>query len=776
MTSASLAVTCKNGHAETVEPIKVTLAVVVFKDVAACGAAHLVLSAQAQDASGAISSYVGEADSVLSPGEVAVQFVGSLSAGPLSNPNASTVISELVVTPVGFRVTSVPAFDAATQSYTMVVSRDAKAVKVIVNTASPSATVSIAGQPGNAQLVALDGQNGTDITLLVTDTGLAPASTTLHVTAAVLPDDAGLSGLTLVGSTSMLILSPKLSDDVFEYTAVGPAGNTGASIIAIAHDARASLTVNGAVNTADLLPLVIGTNDFTLRVLAQDGITYNDYVLHVPELKANVSDASLVLIAPDVGTLSPAFDPQVTEYTLLVSSRRRQVLFTVVPGQAAAQIEGTGNPAVLHSFTPATDSVGFHIISPDTSANTQYNVTVTRGLLDNLDFTNVGWDSFQATTLRYQLNNSQNQTLVTATATAPSVTLALTGGQIAGHREHDGEVLAPGASALVHYAVGLNHIIIEASLGDEYDMYFLDSLSKNVTPSFGVAEISPNQVGYQAINNTSLETPANEQHISATAGVHAMAVAPDGKTIFYANDAGVEGYTIGGAETGLAALADAGPLAIEPTGRYLYVGTSNRIVRVDLADNSTQSLLDPAPTALAVDPSGRFLHAGHGGATNEVTTYEIIASGALRRLGASSFSGAIATLIFAADIADGKTLYVSDGASLYSVDVDDGILTTQHSVGSAGLAHIAVTQVSQFIYAQSPTSFDIYGPTVATEVSGTVGAFQGVTVDPTTGVYMVAIGNQLFACSAGQDVSAITSCPKGTALTGVTDVKFFTTY
>ena len=204
----------------------------------------------------------------------------------------------------------------------------------------------------------------------------------------------------LLAAGGNFVLQPALAPEVFSYKALGPAGTASVSVQAAASDSKASLTIDNAIDSNGALAL--GVTVLSLRVVAQDGITYNDYAVDVVQGPVDAADASLLALSTDVGILVPPFNPAISDYTLLLSTRRRQVEITAITAQNAARIGGFSNPVTLSNFTPVSDMVMMTVTPADgKSALGHYNISITRGLLHNLVFTNLSWDGFSATQFRY---------------------------------------------------------------------------------------------------------------------------------------------------------------------------------------------------------------------------------------------------------------------------------------------------------------------------------------------------------------------------------------
>jgi 6-phosphogluconolactonase (cycloisomerase 2 family) len=155
-----------------------------------------------------------------------------------------------------------------------------------------------------------------------------------------------------------------------------------------------------------------------------------------------------------------------------------------------------------------------------------------------------------------------------------------------------------------------------------------------------------------SINLTSGAVSQTGNAVATGVQPQAMAMTPDGKTIFIANsgDSSISGYSVNSDGTlgAPATLASSGQLpvalAIDPTGKFLFAAdqqsgdvsaytiSSTSLTAVGAV--STQTALSPAsasPSALAVSPTGSFLYVANS-ATNQVLGFSYDSNGVLTPL------------------------------------------------------------------------------------------------------------------------------------------------
>ena len=186
-----------------------------------------------------------------------------------------------------------------------------------------------------------------------------------------LNSDASLLSLTPASGT----LTPAFDPDVYEYSLTVPFEVTTMTFTAEVPE--------GATYRVNRKNLGAGGSDtlFRITVTAEDGETKNEYHVTVhrsekeeeekPELN---SDASLLSLTPASGTLTPAFDPDVYEYSLTVPFEVTTMTFTAeVPEGATYRVNrknlGAGGSDTLFRIT---------VTAEDGETKNEYHVTVHR--------------------------------------------------------------------------------------------------------------------------------------------------------------------------------------------------------------------------------------------------------------------------------------------------------------------------------------------------------------------------------------------------------------
>ena len=162
---------------------------------------------------------------------------------------------------------------------------------------------------------------------------------------------------------------------ITEYNVTVPNSVSSVKVYAYAQDSKAK--VSGTGNKS----LSVGRNTCKVVVTAEDGTTktYTMYITRqeasavvtpeVPETPKS-SDATLSALSIEEGTITPIFDPQITEYTLNVSEEISEVHITATP-TSTATVEITGETELQIGENIATITV----TAEDGTVNT-YNIKI----------------------------------------------------------------------------------------------------------------------------------------------------------------------------------------------------------------------------------------------------------------------------------------------------------------------------------------------------------------------------------------------------------------
>jgi gliding motility-associated-like protein len=159
---------------------------------------------------------------------------------------------------------------------------------------------------------------------------------------------------TLVNLTvSQGTLTPVFASGTLNYTDTVANTVTSVSVTPTVTDTTATVTVNGVPVTSGTasgaIPLTVGPNTITVVVTAQDGITTDTYTVTV--IRAPSSDANLINLTVNEGTLAPIFNSGTTAYTDSVSNLITSITVTPTVGNNYATV--TVNGMLVASGTPS---------------------------------------------------------------------------------------------------------------------------------------------------------------------------------------------------------------------------------------------------------------------------------------------------------------------------------------------------------------------------------------------------------------------------------------
>jgi hypothetical protein len=153
---------------------------------------------------------------------------------------------------------------------------------------------------------------------------------------------ADLSNLTVSAGT----LTPAFSPDTMFYTVIVDSLQTSITITPTALNTGSTITVNGTPVTSGTpsppIALSTGSNIVSIVVTASDTVTTKSYVVHVVKAYA---DADLINLVISQGALTPAFNPDITLYSVgLLADTVVSVTVTPTAFDSGATITVNGTP------------------------------------------------------------------------------------------------------------------------------------------------------------------------------------------------------------------------------------------------------------------------------------------------------------------------------------------------------------------------------------------------------------------------------------------------
>ena len=159
-------------------------------------------------------------------------------------------------------------------------------------------------------------------------------------------------------------LTPAFIPNITEYTV-----SVANSIFAIAINATA-MNPNATITGAGEKLLTVGENVFIITVTSEDGAETKDYTVTVTR-SANVNLATLTV---STGTLSPAFNANVTTYTVTVPNEITDLTINATAQDANATVTGTGEKTLNVGSNVFTITV----TAEDGAETKNYTIAVTR--------------------------------------------------------------------------------------------------------------------------------------------------------------------------------------------------------------------------------------------------------------------------------------------------------------------------------------------------------------------------------------------------------------
>ena len=212
----------------------------------------------------------------------------------------------------------------------------------------------------------------------------------------VISNNADLSGLALSAGT----LTPAFVSSTTSYAASVANAVASVTITGAKSDANATVAYQGCAGATLASPsicaLMDGTNQITVTVTAQDGVTKKAYVLILTRraskaegqapfqvVEDGAGAADLVDLTLSEGTLSPPFDTLTFNYAASVANEVSSVTITGVPSDQAATITTISStygecPDNTCELVVGTNQITVRVMSGDGLTYSNYVVTMTR--------------------------------------------------------------------------------------------------------------------------------------------------------------------------------------------------------------------------------------------------------------------------------------------------------------------------------------------------------------------------------------------------------------
>ncbi|MDR6878821.1 cadherin-like beta sandwich domain-containing protein [Bacillus sp. 3255] len=195
--------------------------------------------------------------------------------------------------------------------------------------------------------------------------------------------DASLRGLSIDGGGS---LSPVFSPTVTAYTYTAAPETSSITVTATVYDPQSSLKINGVQAASGVpspaLSLAPGDTVISITVTAGDGTTVRDYTITVTRPFA--ADPSLSSLSLQAGTLSPAFRPDMTDYSAEVDLQTSAIKVNAAPLDTDAVVRVNGEVVAGGHDSPAIplvvgmNEITVEVTARDGMTTRTYHLHITR--------------------------------------------------------------------------------------------------------------------------------------------------------------------------------------------------------------------------------------------------------------------------------------------------------------------------------------------------------------------------------------------------------------
>jgi len=435
-----------------------------------------------------------------------------------------------------------PAFASATTVYTAAVANSVTSIAVtpIPNNLNAAITVNGAAVPGATRSGDINLAIGANtITIIVTaEDGVTTVTYTITVTRAGL-SNANLSNIQLSSGS----LSPVFASGTAVYTASVINTVSSIQITPTTGDPDATVTINGTAvpegTPSGSLPLTIGPNYFTIKVIASNGTTVKTYSLTITRPKS--ADATLAGLTVSTGALSPAFAAGATAYTAPAGYTTTTATVTPVTNNSGAAVTVNGKAVASGSASASIvlatgyNTINVVVTSQDKSTTNTYTITVARAS-PNANLSNIAISSgtltpaFATATTSYTASVAN---VITSIKVTPTTSDAAATATVNGTAVKSGT-----ASAAIPLIVGSNTIVIKGKAFDgtaktyvltvtrpkssNANLVNLAISSGTLTPVFATATSSYTALEVNSVN--SLQVTPTTSDPTATVTINGTAV------------------------------------------------------------------------------------------------------------------------------------------------------------------------------------------------------------------------------------------------------------
>ncbi|MNU31256.1 Serine-aspartate repeat-containing protein F precursor [compost metagenome] len=387
-----------------------------------------------------------------------------------------------------------PVFNPATTGYTVSIAAGIASITVTPTTAVGTASITVNGvavSSGAASGAIAMNPGSNTVTVDVTAQNGATKSYTLTITRALPSTNADLSALSLSSGT----LNPAFAASTTSYTASVSNATTSLTVTPTVLDATASVTVNGVAttsgNASGAIALAVGANTVTTIVTAQNGTTTKTYTVTVT--RAGSGDANLSALALSGGSLSPAFAPSTTGYTMSIAAATASVTVTPTVNEPNATVTvngvavASGNASGAIAMNTGSNTVTV-VVTAQNSATRTYTVTVTRAISTNNDLAALALSSdtlnpvFSAAQQSYSATVPNATTSITVTPTVADPTATVTVNGVA--------TTSGNASGAIALNTGANIITVVVTAQDGSPRSYTITVTRNVSSNADLSALA----------------------------------------------------------------------------------------------------------------------------------------------------------------------------------------------------------------------------------------------------------------------------------------------
>ena len=300
-------------------------------------------------------------------------------------PSSESSLSDLTIA----GATLSPAFDSATEAYSVSVANDVDSTTVTPTATDSNATITVNGDSvasgAASQPIALAEGDNTITVVVTAEDGSTTSTYVISVNRASLSTDSSLSNLTLSDGT----LAPAFDPATQNYAASVSNEVGSITVTPTTNDANATVTVNGTAvasgSASGAISLDVGDNAIEVVVTAEDGVSTQTYTVTVARQAPPVStDASLSDLALSAAALDQIFQSNSFTYTATVSYAMASTTVTPTTNDANATVTVNGTAVASGSASGSIalaegDNTIDVLVTAEDGATTQtYTVTVTR--------------------------------------------------------------------------------------------------------------------------------------------------------------------------------------------------------------------------------------------------------------------------------------------------------------------------------------------------------------------------------------------------------------